>query len=131
MPPSAAETNGKQLYKAGSLGFEEACDWLDDDRVLYALVRVGFGTASQVLFMRCVGSNVSADGLADGLEAEEASMKALLGVTADDLVLSVQRAHLSSASAFVGCVLPSLEQHDKDAAAVFTAEAFEAAQAEQ
>ena len=129
MPASAVENKAKQLYKAGSLGFEEACEWLDDDRVLYALVRVGFGSVSQVLFMRCVGCNVSAD-VAE-LDAEEASIKTLLGVTADDLVLSVQRADLASVDAFVGCVLPSLEQKDKDAAVLFTREAVEAAQEEQ
>ena len=138
LPPSAVEdraTSSKQLHKAGSLGFAEACEWLDDDRVLYALVRVGFGSAehlrSKLIFMRCVGANVRDDIDRDAEEAEQASMKELLRVTDDDLTLSVQKSDLESSSAFVGCVLPSLEVKDEDTAALFTVEAVEAAQMEQ
>lgn len=135
LPPSAVEdhtASTKQLHKAGSLGFAEACEWLDDDRVLYALVRVGFGSAGRlqsiVVFMCCVGANVSAD---IDRDAEEASMKELLGVTGNDIALSVQKEDLTSPKAFVGCVLPFLEQEDEDTAALFTVETVEAAQVEQ
>eukprot|EP01046_Picozoa_sp_COSAG06_P010810 COSAG06_NODE_599_length_13905_cov_347.954657_4_plen_874_part_00 len=155
LPPSAAaaadggsegESEGESgtssrqlLYKAGSLGFPEASEWLDDTRVLYALARVGFGAESgsggggvpsKVAFIRCVGAEVSAETAErDTTDAVESRMRELLEVTADDLVLTMSREDLATAASFAERAAESLS--DADERALFTAEAVEMALQEE
>lgn len=152
LPPAAASADGgtedegaggkssqRLLYKAGSLGFPEASEWLDDSRVLYALARVGFGAGSgkgggglqsKVAFIRCIGVEASAEvAERDTADAVESRMRELLEVKGDDMVLTMSRKDLATAAAFAKRVAESLT--DADERALFSAEAVEMALQEE
>ena len=125
MPDPAKPT----IFKAGSLGMSELVEWLDDTRVLYGLIRVGFGAKDsreqKLVFVKCVGSKVPADKLeADGADSLEKQMHEILSPSD----LSATAEQLTDLEAFVKHVHASLG--DGESPELFTLELLQAASKE-